>query len=210
MTASIGRPSAGEDSKELHVRQPNEPVDPKSVGSGLTASAYAQQHLISETEVWRRLRRGELVGRSSGGQLLIYPAATSLTALDELPPLPTFDQDGPAPAARAGAANEGAGFLSLSGDRGQAPELALLLDHLSLAKEENREILRMTQDSIRQISRMSEQIAHMKDEVIAAKDTELATLQEKLAARDAEIRRLKQHGEDLEMLARTMVTTRHD
>ena len=206
MTASIGRQNAGEQSKEPHIRQRNEGVEGNLEDPGLTVPAYAQQHLLSETEVWRRLRRGQLVGRSTGGQLLIYQAASSLTAASELPPLPLEVEAG----ARAGAANEGAAFLSLSGDRGQAPELALLLDHLSLAKEENREILRMTQDSIRQISRMSEQIAHMKDEVIAGKNAELAALQEKLAIQGAEIRRLQQHSEDLEMLARTLVTARHD
>ena len=206
MTASIGRQNAGENSKEPHILPCKEEVDGGLDDLGLTVPAYAQQQLLSETEVWRRLRRGQLVGRSTGGQLLIYPTASALAAASELPPLPLDAEAG----ARAGAANEGAAFLSLSGDRGQAPELALLLDHLSLAKEENREILRMTQDSIRQISRMSEHIVQMKDEVIAGKNSELAALQAKLATQGAEIRRLQQHSEDLEMLARTLVTARHD
>jgi hypothetical protein len=174
---------------------------------------YAEKFLLSETEIWRRIRHGELLGRTHQGRLLIYAPSSIEATLADLPPLPGQT---PSPT-RVGATQErsGADFLGLSGERSSSPELALLLDHLSLAKEENREILRLTDQSMKRVCEMSDALIQMKDAVIVSKDTELlavrqqrdtevASLEAKLAASDMEIRRLRQQSEDLEMLARTM------
>ena len=126
-----------------------------------------------------------------------------------LPPLPDEAapaQPGPARSgAAAGSPDDKTGtFLTLTGDRAHSPEMALLLDHLSLAKEENREILRLTQDSIRKVTELTDSIVEMKDALIEAKQTQILTLKEQLDAKDREIRKLLQQREDLEMLARTM------
>ncbi|MEZ4743941.1 MAG: hypothetical protein R3B45_16090 [Bdellovibrionota bacterium] len=84
------------------------------------------------------------------------------------------------------------------------PELALLLDHLSLAKEENKEIIKLTQDTINKITEMSESIVSMKNEVIAAKSQQILTLKEQLELQGQEIRKLQQEKEDLEMLANSI------
>jgi hypothetical protein len=214
---------------------------------GLTIEDYAAKYSLTDAEVWRRLRRGELVGRTVRGRLIIFvppeagagqrgflthlealdgatvfapaplPASPEAAPSDEgpdlsfLPPLPDLE----APSAgtgRAGAAVGPAGaaaggFLTLTGERTSAPEMALLLDHLSLAKEENREILRMTQESIRKVTELSDTIVEMKDTVIEAKEAEVLALREQLAARESEIRRLRQQNEDLETLARAMAST---
>lgn len=198
---------------------------------GLTIEDYTNKFGLSESEVWQRLRRGELVGRTQHGRLVIYlppDGAAGLGFLAQLetlaggqaaspsgsdveddadlaflPPLPDQEVSAPGRFGASGPALAG-GFLTLSGERAAAPELALLLDHLSLAKEENREILRMTQESIRRVSALSDQVIAMKDTVIAAKETEIRALREQLETRDGALRRLRQQNEDLEMLARTM------
>jgi hypothetical protein len=161
---------------------------------------------LPESEVWRRVRRGELVGRNSHGQLLIYELGAAPTEragamqaspmdLEALPPLPSNLPAVP---------NVGAGALALTERAGHSQELALLLDHLSLAKEENREILRMTQDSIRKVTELSDSIVEMKDAVIEAKDAQLAAQRGEVERLQEEIRKLRQHNEDLDTLTRAL------
>ena len=88
----------------------------------------------------------------------------------------------------------------------QSTELALLLDHLSLAKEENREILRLTQDTLTKLSAMTDAVVQMKDEVIKSKDLQLATMQQAIAEKERNLSQLRQDKEDLEMLNRTLGT----
>jgi hypothetical protein len=84
------------------------------------------------------------------------------------------------------------------------PEMALLLDHLSLAKEENKEIIRLTQDTIQRVTAMSENIVAMKNEIIDAKDAQIDILKERLGEQSSRIQTLNQEMEDLEMLARSI------
>lgn len=202
---------------------------------GLPLEDYAREAQLDEAEVWKRLRRGDLIGRTQRGRLFVYshegalppedaaasaaptsrtfgawvsdqtteptaPATTSPDAdrgaLSSLPPLP-----GPADE-RPGASS--GGFLALSGERAHSPEMALLLDHLSLAKEENREILRLTQHSIQKVTELTDKIVEMKDTVIEAKDAQILALMQQLESKDQRIKKLSQQNEDLEMLARTM------
>lgn len=200
-----------------------------SAGGGLTIEDYSKTFSLTEAEIWRRLRRGELVGRSQKGHLIIYksldsappespaddlpasPLAGDLVDgedLSALPPLPPPSGVDLGASSHRPGATAGGNFLSLSatGERGSSPELALLLDHLSLAKEENREILRMTQESIRKVSELSDTVVEMKDSVIESKEAQIMALREQLAARDHELRKLRQQNEDLEMLSRAIAS----
>lgn len=216
---------------------------PRGASNGLPLEAYAAANALSEAEVWRRLRRGQLVARHDGERLLVYeelpaePTDFSLKDLHatlakeekaadvdpftadspeaasprggpgavkaelepgDLPPLPGTE-------ARPGASSKDSAsgaYLALSGRRTETPELALLLDHLSLAKEENREILRLTQDSIRKVTELTDSIVEMKDTVIEAKDAQILALEQRLRAAEGEIKNLRQHNEDLDTLAR--------
>jgi len=87
---------------------------------------------------------------------------------------------------------------------GDNAELALLLDHLSLAKEENKEILKMTQQTIKKVTEMSESIVDMKNDIIEAKDTQIDSMKRLLDDQQSELRKLKQENEDLEMLANSV------
>lgn len=198
---------------------------------GLPLEDYARQTGLEEAEVWKRLRRGDLIGRTQRGRLFVYSHEAAVPPeeptpagaqgrtfgawvsdnvvhedigsadLGTLPPLPL----GPEEANRAGAMGPGAGgFLTMTGERTGSPEMALLLDHLSLAKEENREILRLTQHSIQKVTELTDKIVEMKDTVIEAKDAQILALMQQLEATDQRIKRLSQQNEDLEMLARTM------
>jgi hypothetical protein len=94
--------------------------------------------------------------------------------------------------------------LEVSTQSNNNSEIALLLDHLSLAKEENKEIIRLTQDTIARVTEMSESIVEMKDEVIDAKNTQIDMMKEKFIEQQQELLKLKQDKEDLEMLVSTV------
>lgn len=127
------------------------------------------------------------------------PAASD-TATSDLPPLP-----GPDDSKSSGAAMS-AGVLPVPSERITNTEIALLLDHLSLAKEENREILKMTQESIRKVTELTDTIVEMKDSVIDAKEAQIMFLKDQLDNKEKEIRKLLQQKEDLEILAQTIMT----
>jgi TolA-binding protein len=86
----------------------------------------------------------------------------------------------------------------------ESPELRMLIEHLNMVRQENREILRLSEESIRRITSMSETIVASKENVIAEREEELKRLREQLDQRDRDVVRLQQNIEDLEMLARTL------
>ncbi len=163
--------------------------------AGIELSLYAKDQNISEHEVWNKIRSGDLIGRSFNGKLYIHePNGGTASELDrlqasgDLPPLPDRDDS----------------YSQNTLQESNAPEMALLLDHLSLSKEENKEILRLSQDSITRITQMSDTIVALKDELLRAKEEQLDGLREKMKTKDFEITQLKQELEDLRMLAAAM------
>lgn len=266
---------------------------PTTEDQDLSLKDFAFRYGMSESQVWRKIKRGELIGRPLNGDLVIASPAS----LDQKPPTqkaslgptstgkkkqredsrvkvalspPAPSLSARTPTLRPDAAEATPGDLhltqpivttaaqdsltpkdrsevvaggpvlakkstlpplpasgetdtkdpknSLSGDipspwpiststgatANSSTELALLIDHLSLSKDENREILRLAQDSIRKITELSDTLVAMKDAVIEAKTTQIASLKELLALRDKEIKTLQRSNEDLETLARTV------
>lgn len=94
--------------------------------------------------------------------------------------------------------------LPSTGKPVHSPDLALLIEHLNLARQENREIIRLSEESIRRVTAMSETIVAAKESQIADRDDEIRRLQEQLDDRDRNVVRLQQEVEDLEMLARSL------
>jgi hypothetical protein len=182
---------------------------------GLTVESYAEKRGISSEQVWEKLRRGELVGRTSRGKVLVYESiGAAAMAVPPTTQTPKNAQDGDLPPVELGGIpgaldhhdtpQQSLMALESSGALQNSTELALLLDHLSLAKEENREILRLTQDTLTKLSSMTDAVVQMKDEVIKSKDVQLAELRRSLAEKEENISKLRQEKEDLEMLNRTL------
>ena len=176
---------------------------------GVDLSAAADRLGISEDDVWRRIRNGQLLARTVRGRVLVY--TTFPVTLDNgLPPIPCQK----APSART---NENIqsdqplqapvsthSSITVMDDQSRSHEVALLLDHLSLAKEENREILRLTQDSMGRMSQMTDAMLQMKDDVIAAREAQLSDLRERINGQAEELRRALRAKEDLETLTRAL------
>lgn len=155
---------------------------------GLTLNQYCEMNEISPSSVWQKIRQGELVSRTIGGRLKIFgnesvstvsPRVFGATAKDSsanfLPDLPNVSPIRQGIETEANSLAVQPSSISIY-EQSDNSDLALLIDHLSLAKEENKEILRMTQDSIRKITEMSEQLLESKEQVV---DAHKQTIQEK-------------------------------
>ena len=185
--------------------------DQDSEIDGLELSQAADRLGVTIDEIWRRVRNGKLLARTNRGQVLVYTDPNSAVTLDGLPPLPSNKPNlwthssnisdsntSPEPAAPISAA------LVESRDAMQRQEIALLIDHLSLAKEENREILKLTHDSMARLSEMTDKMLEMKDSVIASKEEQMHILKQRLSEQSEELRKALQEKEDLETLTQAL------
>ncbi len=147
---------------------------------------------------------------STGTEELVDTTLASTFSATALPPLPSDESQSFSDNDRQfHGASSNPQVLPVATGKVTNTELALLLDHLSLAKEENREILKMTQESIRKVTELTDTIVEMKDTVIDAKETQIIFLKDQLETREKEIRKLMQQKEDLEILAQTIMATQH-
>ena len=81
----------------------------------------------------------------------------------------------------------------------------ILIDHLSLAKEENREILRRTQDAMSRLTQMTDAMLEMKDALISSKDEQMSILKLRLSEQSADLTRALKENENLETLTNTLL-----
>jgi hypothetical protein len=195
----------------------------------LGIDSFAQKNGMDPQEVWRQIRIGKLASHhindeicvfttqeeaqtflerqgASGGSDGLFEGDPTFTPPNETssnawtPPSLTPPKDD-----NIIGAERSDHYLSLRGGWSESPEVALLLDHLSLSKEENREIIQLANQSMTKISHLSETVVTLKDQVIAAKEAELEILKEKLVQQESMIRKLKQDNEDLQMLAENLL-----
>jgi hypothetical protein len=178
---------------------------------GLELSAAAQILGVSVDDIWRQVRNGKLIARTERGQVLVYTDCELISGLEGLPPLPpsgvtiepnsTSASEEPQKAVRMEELYPSALVQSQPSDR---QEIALLIDHLSLAKEENREILRLTSESMSKLSEMTDRMLEMKDSIIASKEEQMQILKQRLAEQSSELRQALQQKEDLETLTEAL------
>ena len=213
------------------VDEPWDELPPQTADDGISLSDYAAHSGISEAEVWRRIKRGEIVARPLNGKLLIWnetpqeahsqkehtsglalpndpptnPSPKSAKPLtDALPPIPEDSEIETSTLRTPTSSMQESAPLPKSGAGIPTTELALIIDHLSLAKDENRDILSLTQDSIRKITELSDVLIATKDALLEAKEFQIEALKERLTRREKEINNLKKANEDLEILASTI------
>ena len=84
-------------------------------------------------------------------------------------------------------------------------EIALLLDHLSLAKEENREILKLTNAAMSQIKSVNEMVISSKDELIHLLSEKIERLNQYKTNLEIELKKSHAQSEDLEILINTVL-----
>jgi len=183
---------------------------------GLELSVAAQILGVSLDDIWRQIRNGKLIARTERGQVLVYTDCDSFASIEGLPPLPSSQvtvEAGttagtskklnmePDKAVRMEELYPSALVQSASSER---QEIALLIDHLSLAKEENREILRLTNESMSRLSEMTDKMLDMKDSIIASKEEQMLILKQRLTEQALELRQALQEKEDLETLTQAL------
>jgi hypothetical protein len=178
---------------------------------GMELSKAARHLGVSIDEIWRRVRNGKLVARTDRGQVMVYTDASTVVTMEGLPPLPNSN----APEWTKSASNSDdsksvdteynqISVLSERVSSSDRQEVALLIDHLSLAKEENREILRLTHESMSRLSEMTDKMLDMKDSIISSKDEQMQILKQRLAEQTEQLRQVLREKEDLETLTEAL------
>ncbi len=173
------------DLKKTRFQRHNPNFDDHAV----TLEQYCMTSKRAPFDVWEEIRAGKLEAREFGGEVFILTPQVRVAGAsvdhEELPSLWA----------------EGVNHLALTGTMTQNPEMALLIDHLSLAKEENREILMFAQQSLAQVREITSQIVSSKDELLKLRDEKIQLLEEKLVLSQKTLKKLAQEKEDMEMLA---------
>ncbi len=85
-------------------------------------------------------------------------------------------------------------------------EIALLLDHLSLAKEENREILKLTNAAMAQIKTSNDMVISSKDELIHLLTEKIERLNQYKSSIEEALKKSQSETEDLQILISTVMT----
>ena len=170
---------------------------------------------IGVEDLWRRIRNGQVMARSMRGKVYVYASASQVPPLttqtvqtpspDELPAPPTE-----APLPRQIVVTQMEATLPHA-DLGTNLELAnreisLLIDHLSLAKDENRDIIRFTRESMNRLTDMTDTMLQMKDDVISAREQQVEMLNERMRIQAEELRTALREKENLETLARVLMS----
>lgn len=177
--------------------------------------------------IWEEIKKGKLIARQINNKVHILMAKSHVDSAKDIgndlysnSKLKFTEIQKPSEASHSEAGRTGASAkagslpalptalskeMGLSGLSSQ-PEIALLLDHLSLAKEENKEILAMAQSSLAQVREITQQIISAKDDLLTAKEEKIKALEEKLLLKDQELNSTKQNLEDLEMLSQTLLS----
>jgi hypothetical protein len=187
---------------------------------GLELAEAARVLGISSDEVWRRIRNGILLARTVRGKVLVYTDLKGFENRERTPNTPSIQTESTQKLTATPQAQSMADSLpqipfshpsetyhvatdSLfmvphdeAASRGHQ-EIVLLIDHLSLAKEENREILRLTQDAMARLTHMTDAMLEMKDSVISSKEEQMAILKLRLSEQSAELIRTLKEKEDL-------------
>jgi len=204
---SDSKTTGSENAPELFVGRSSDDDDI----DGMELSKAARHLGVSIDEIWRRVRNGKLVARTNRGQVMVYTDASTVVTMEGLPPLPNST----APEWTKSASNSDDSKsvdmeynqISVLGERvspSDRQEVALLIDHLSLAKEENREILRLTHESMSRLSEMTDKMLDMKDSIISSKDEQMQILKQRLAEQTEQLRQVLREKEDLETLTEAL------
>ena len=208
-------PSLSDHSAETNPT-PSEPSHQRAGAhhAGLAIGDYARQLQVTTQTIWADIQRGALPARMINGEIFVFPDASVIAE--------TTPQGAAKKEPEINPRGEDTGFthehellpplaerstraLVHRADGTAITDMTLLLDHLSLAKEENKEILRLTKDSIERITAMTDSLMAMKDDVIKTKEHEISLLNREISGRDQELNKLRQELEDLQMLAESLL-----
>ncbi len=177
---------------------------------GMEINEAAHALGVGVDDIWRRIRNGQVIARTNLGRVFVYSdaekyrTAVDFIQLESLPPLPKFDSEElliesdltvteiyPTERSIAEVSIESARF-----------DLSAIVQHLNLAKEENREIIKFTNDSMSRLTQMTDELLKMKDEVIHAREEQVADLSQQVEQSSAELRRLVKENENLATIAK--------
>lgn len=178
---------------------------------GMTIDQASIAMDIEIDELWSKVKSGQLLARTLAGEVRIYSSIEKsnddIAKIANLPKPPLIEiqsteiQFDPTVIVATMTHSNEDHHASSNSSKG---ELAAIVHHLNLAKEENREILKLTSESMSRLTQMTDAVINMKDELIVAREAQLQELQSELKAQDEQIRNLLREKENLETLAQNL------
>lgn len=156
---------------------------------------YASDRGLPRELVWSQIQAGRLRVRVRSGTIFI------LHQIDE-----SAEVNLPSPSLKPDAeANvETVAAVIVEKENPPSIDLKTLLDHLTAAKEEQKELAQLTRTTIEQIRSMSSELVAFKDRMLSEKEAKISSLEERIQRLHDETQTLKKANEDLETLVRTI------
>ncbi len=179
---------------------------------GVELSEYVRKHDVEEAEIWRKIKRGELVARTENGFVYVYGHHVPQ------PGFPSYFEENDALLGSSlpqMLASSGLPALTEQDHTSSAlvPQLALLVDQLARAKEEHRSLLAFTQESMNRVTKMCESALASKDQVLEERESlikcqsdQIQLLNAHLADEQQKLIKARQDMEDLQMLTQAIIS----
>ncbi|MCX6117591.1 MAG: hypothetical protein NT027_08625 [Proteobacteria bacterium] len=171
---------------------------------------------ISIDDIWKRIRNGQLVARTHRGKVYVYSDYEKSRQLNSeqpevLPPLPSEMLDtiesynfssSDLATSEVQSQDLSVHFDPNHEDQDYKQNVALMIHHLNLAKEENRDIIRFTTEAMTKLTQMSDAMIKLKDSLIISKDEALEEMTRQVNQSSAELQRLARENEKLATVAK--------
>jgi len=190
---------------------------------GIEFKEYANRRGLHTSEVWRLIRDGQLIARTENGFVYVYGIDKKSNALSTKTIVDIAKETSMADSSaeiETTSSDDASQSLPEILDVSRSTEVDYLIECLQNLQSENKDILKLSKDSISQITDISKQTIQAKDEIISHKDSllennqsslevqaqQLKKLKTKLTKQENDLNKLKQDNEDLEMLNQTLST----
>lgn len=158
-------------------------------GEAIPLERFAAERSVPRELVWSQIQAGRLRARVKAGVVYI------MQQIDENKPLEIEPTETPLAQPEPVVQTQLAPTVS-------GVELKALLEHLTAAKAEQRELAQLTRTTIEQIRFMSQELVSFKDRMLSEKEEKISHLEKQITRLEDEAKALRRAHEDLETLAR--------
>ncbi|MBF0442878.1 MAG: hypothetical protein HQK54_13310 [Oligoflexales bacterium] len=188
--------------------------------------SYAASTKKSRKEIWNQIKTGEIPGKCILGKIFIYPKGEGTNQEQyvfhndphinpfTIAPLRTNDINQKKDIAdislnetEANKINRAENNIHKNEETQKTSEMALLIDLLSLSKEENKELMRITSESITSIDEATKKAMSAKDDLLKSKDLQIENFKNIIVQNEKTISKLNQEIEDLNILNKILLKT---
>lgn len=153
-------------------------------GEAIPLERFAAERSVPRELVWSQIQAGRLRARVKNGVVYIMQQVNEDAPIEIESPLEPVATIEPI----------------RSPDHLSSVDLKALLEHLTAAKAEQKELAQLTRTTIEQIRFMSSELVAFKDRLLTEKEAKISQLEDQVAQLEKETRALRRSQEDMETL----------